>query len=430
MHTHINSGLLLVSLWLIGCFQPSLGQPTLLFPANQANAVAPLLPQSSRAQYESLLNSSGYEDIASFSEANKYRRIGRAVGRLKVFAEDGRFATCTAWLISNRYALTNQHCVDAADFPNERVAHARLEMGVLSNRDNFDVYSVKLPPVESSTELDYAILEIDPAAATQYGSFVLSARDPKDSEELFIIHHPLGQPQSLSRFECRATTPAVSGRSVRHLCNTQPGSSGSPIFSDNENILVGLHNAGAPVSALAASRSNAGIRLSAIMKTSVRLQNIAAADFGNAAPPVSTTLPPQSPVNQQALEICPKKLDESIFFAVSFDGRNAHGWYKGDICRKFAGPSLRSLSKVYIYDVAFWSGQYQADLPPALPSANISVCATLGGGSAPYYSFEQLGAFDPSRDCLLGQWIVPFYEVTIGESSAKHMWRVNHLSNQ
>lgn len=424
-----NVGIFFALLWLAEYSQFSWAQPTLLFPADQVNAVAPLLPQSSQAQYESLLTSAGYEDIAAFSESNKYRRIGRPVGRLKVFAEDERFATCTAWLISNRHALTNQHCVDAASFPNNKIVRARLEMGVLSDKNGFDSYPVKLPQIESNIELDYAVLEVDTAAAKKYGSFILSTRDPVDAEELFLIHHPLGQPQSLSRFQCRAATPAVNGPSIRHLCNTQPGSSGSPILSDNENILVGLHHAGAPVSTGTTSRSNAGIRLSEIMKASVVLQSIAAANSGTGTTPkpVPAKQPPAEPA---ALQICPKKPSKSTFFAVSFDGKNAYGWYQGDTCKQFTGLRLKSILKIYIYDVGFWSGQYSADLLPAGPSVNIPVCATVLEGSAPYYSFGQLGTFDPVSGCQLHQWTVPFYELTVGSSSAEHAWRVNHLSGK
>jgi len=414
--------------------QAGLAQPTLLFPASQSEAVAPVLPQSTRIQFESLLNSSGYEDMASFSQNSKYRRIGSAVGRLKVFAEDGRFSSCTAWLIGPTHVLTNQHCVDATDFMNRRIAYARLEMGVLSNKTAFDIYAVKLPQIESSRELDYAVLEVDASAALKYGHFTLSARDPVDSEELFLIHHPLGQPQSLSRYQCRAAKPAIVGQNVRHLCNTQPGSSGSPIISDNDNALVGLHHAGMPVDIAAAARSNAGIRLSAILESSAVLKSIAMGSTGAPVPgpaPALTSapapVPTPEPSDRHAIEVCPKVPDETAFFSVSFDGKSAYGWFKGDACHRFEGRSLGSISRVYIYDVGYWSGQYQADLPPDAPSSRISVCATVLDGAAPDYSFGQLGKFGPSEGCPHEKVAVPFYEVPIGKSGSAVAWRADHV---
>ena len=200
MKTRVYAQCLLIMIFGLLLCRSLHAQPTLFFPASQADAIRPSLPQSSKAQFESLINSSGYEDIAAFSTGNRYRKIGRAVGRLKMFAEDGRFATCTAWLIGDRYLLSNHHCIDVTDFPNNRIARVHIEMGVLSTATKFDIYAVRMPPRETSKDLDYAVLEVDPQASQKYGSFVLSSREPVDSEELFIIHHPLGQPQSLSRY--------------------------------------------------------------------------------------------------------------------------------------------------------------------------------------------------------------------------------------
>ena len=82
---------------------------------------------------------------------------------------------------------------------------------------------------------------------------------------MLVIHHPGGLPKHVTRGQCRGrqTWPPMQQKiELFHLCDTLPGSSGAPIFSDNDNALIGIHRAGPTVTSL--NSTNFGIMISAI----------------------------------------------------------------------------------------------------------------------------------------------------------------------
>jgi hypothetical protein len=115
------------------------------------------------------------------------------------------------------------------------------------------------PGDPAADELDYALLRIDGApgdeaigtnpepGAPPRGWIEIpdEAHDFQLNTPLFIVQHPKGEPLKLA-----LGTKAVLGlygqdRRVRYDTNTEPGSSGSPVFDQNWN-LVALHHSGDP----------------------------------------------------------------------------------------------------------------------------------------------------------------------------------------
>ncbi len=68
----------------------------------------------------------------------------------------------------------------------------------------------------------------------------------RDGESLILIHHPMGQPQRLTRFRCQAGRPAISEGRLVHHCDTQGGSSGAAVLTLDGFAFAGLHFAGVP----------------------------------------------------------------------------------------------------------------------------------------------------------------------------------------
>jgi hypothetical protein len=80
---------------------------------------------------------------------------------------------------------------------------------------------------------------------------------------LFIVQHPKGNPLKLA-FDTDAVIGVFGdGQRVRYKTNTEPGSSGSPVFDENWN-LVALHHSGDPEGRLP-PQYNEGIPMSAIL---------------------------------------------------------------------------------------------------------------------------------------------------------------------
>src|SRR5262249_36255187 len=63
---------------------------------------------------------------------------------------------------------------------------------------------------------------------------------------ILIVQHPRGRPMELALGANALIGPNGNGTRVRYRTNTEPGSSGSPVFDLDWN-LVALHHAGDPV---------------------------------------------------------------------------------------------------------------------------------------------------------------------------------------
>jgi hypothetical protein len=126
--------------------------------------------------------------------------------------------------------------------------------------------------VDSSpvAELDYALLRIDgtpgtdPIGDAPPGSAPLrqwltpQAHTFEEGEPLFIMQHPLAAPLKLAPGAVRGIDKVnASPPRVTYTANTEPGSSGSPCFSSDWE-LIALHHYGDPT-------GNEGIPFSAIM---------------------------------------------------------------------------------------------------------------------------------------------------------------------
>lgn len=79
----------------------------------------------------------------------------------------------------------------------------------------------------------------------------LSTRSPVDKEPVFMISHPAGRPQQVSTdchvVSANTTDFVIDGAAVfSYECRSDYGSGGAPIFSANDNALLGIHVAGDP----------------------------------------------------------------------------------------------------------------------------------------------------------------------------------------
>lgn len=100
-------------------------------------------------------------------------------------------------------------------------------------------------PVETNRELDYSVLKVFGNPSEEFGTVTLTDAEPPNGGFLWIIGHPAGQAQHISREGCAATDPAVSAEGkLIHSCDTLVGNSGSPVFNILDQTVVGAHHAG------------------------------------------------------------------------------------------------------------------------------------------------------------------------------------------
>ncbi len=205
--------------------------------------------QSAGIELEVSFGSYNNESITNYSPESVFARLGHAVGRLDILTDSGVFP-CTAFIVDEKHILTNYHCVPGI-LDNESAKATRIDgvqfvagyvqQGVEEGTRRYTVVPV---PVEADQRLDYAVLEVLGNPSADFGSLKLSGRVPRDGDPYWVIGHPMGEAQRISREQCRANRPALSQHQLLHTCDTLPGNSGSPVIDASEQMVIALHHAG------------------------------------------------------------------------------------------------------------------------------------------------------------------------------------------
>ena len=87
------------------------------------------------------------------------------------------------------------------------------------------------------------MLTLQGSPQSTYGHLGLLNRAPSVDEGIYIIQHPGGNPQQIGYGTVYNTT-ANSNKDLGYYVDTEGGSSGSPVFADTENKVLGLHHYG------------------------------------------------------------------------------------------------------------------------------------------------------------------------------------------
>ncbi len=191
------------------------------------------------------------EPIIKYGESSPIIKLGRPIGRLDMLFKNGKTGFCTAFIVDDQHILTNHHCIPGMDGdPTGRdsgVQAAQFVAGFIKpgSSEGVDRYTVSPQIIETNRELDYTVLRVFGNPSTKYGKLKLAEADPQDSEFLWIIGHPQGQAQHISREGCAAAIPAISAEGkLMHSCDTLGGNSGSPVIRLSDHAVIGLHHAG------------------------------------------------------------------------------------------------------------------------------------------------------------------------------------------
>ncbi|WP_305968893.1 MULTISPECIES: serine protease [unclassified Mameliella] len=196
------------------------------------------------------------EAIYTYSPSADFRKLGRGVGKLQIRTDAGE-NPCTAFLVDATHIMTNYHCIpgvleDPRIGATEITSVTWIAGFVEPGRDEETArFAVNPVPVESSAELDYSVLEVTGVPIDRFPPLPLSSAPPVEGMPFWIIGHPMGKSQHISREGCRAARPPLekapesqSGQRVRHTCDTLGGNSGSPIIDSSARQVIALHNSG------------------------------------------------------------------------------------------------------------------------------------------------------------------------------------------
>ncbi len=169
-------------------------------------------------------------------------------------------------IASRNFIMTNNHVIP--DFATAQASIAEFDY----DEDNI-LYTVNLNPdvfFMTNSDLDFTIVACDPSPLPLDIEGIPLLKNSKTitrEERVNIIQHPKGRRKELSLHDNKVTYIYDIG--IRYTADTEPGSSGSPVFN-NEWDLVALHHAG--WSEEEGKATNEGIRMSAIVDYLVNQQ--------------------------------------------------------------------------------------------------------------------------------------------------------------
>lgn len=200
-------------------------------------------------------SSPSWENVASLP-AGLMRDTARSVG-LFIEADSGNVSTCSAALIGPDLILTAGHCVGpnnsavvtgsfTLDFQTDASGNRpsgynpRFHKLKRLVKTGFAVSAVGAG-VSTGSGLDYAVMQIEtPPGGLGVPPVPIRALPPGISDELFVIHHPRGTVKKVSRKPTDATCQvlAESVNTITYACDSDNGSSGSPVFDMGGGIVA------------------------------------------------------------------------------------------------------------------------------------------------------------------------------------------------
>ena len=238
--------------------------------------------ESSRADPNGFERIIGESNLLSINFLDRGRRSAEAVCRIKL-PMDGGIAYGTGFLIGPRLLLTNNHVLASA----AEAAQAEAEFGYDHDLDGVvrDPVGFNLDPHQlffTSADLDVTLVAVAPLANSgtpldRYGWLPLVPMAGKivNGEWVTIIQHPGGQPKQIAihasqvlRLDPKQVDVDLT-RFIHYSTDTEPGSSGAPVFNDQWQV-VALHHKAVPAPAQVGAEeptdwlANEGVRISAI----------------------------------------------------------------------------------------------------------------------------------------------------------------------
>ena len=195
----------------------------------------------------------------------------RAVGRVNIRDASGRATGFgTGSLVSPALLLTNHHVLPDAATARASVIEFNFQDGVDGKPRNVTV--LPLDPDRfflADDERDFALVAVRATAAelAPFGFNPLIEAEGKAiiGEYVTIVQHPRGEKKQVALRENKIVD--IPDRFLHYAADTEPGSSGSPVFNDQWEV-VALHHASvpAPEHRELGGFMNEGIRISRILK--------------------------------------------------------------------------------------------------------------------------------------------------------------------
>lgn len=197
---------------------------------------------------------------------------GKAVARLLI----GGTSACTGWLVgSEGHLITNNHCISTSSSAGNTDYEFMAEGSCATNCKSWGACPGTVAAdtgtlVQTDAPLDYTLIKLPTNVSTTYGYLQMRTSAPVVDERIYIPGHPAAWGKHIAVVSTAATDPSgfcevnslnespCSGGpgDIGYTCDTQGGSSGSPVLANADHAVVSLHhcggcnNTGVPVTAV------------------------------------------------------------------------------------------------------------------------------------------------------------------------------------
>ncbi|WP_433213614.1 trypsin-like serine peptidase [Dactylosporangium sp. CS-047395] len=165
---------------------------------------------------------------------------------------------CTAWRVGTQNRmLTNHHCFTTTREARSTEVWFNYECASCDGGSTLRPTKVMGDQVLATDDiLDYTLFSVKNfAQIQQFGYLEIDDRAPVRGEELYIPQHPRGAPTVITTEDstersgnCAVSQPSYDGYAANtdmsYYCDTDGGSSGSPVISRRTNKVIALHHFG------------------------------------------------------------------------------------------------------------------------------------------------------------------------------------------
>lgn len=206
----------------------------------------------------------GWKDVTSLAETSPIRQNSKRVADLDLPSLDSR---CTAFLIGEDILMTNQHCITSPEDAVGAKADFGHETGKVSGRLRFDCSEF----IGNNEEFDFALLRCKGSPGKSLGVVTLSDRVLATGEALYLIQQNCDyytDPKCdwSKKYALGTVLSKNSDGDYVHDADTLGGSSGSPVFSAEGNVVVALHHAGRGNNGRGRGLENYAVPMSSVVK--------------------------------------------------------------------------------------------------------------------------------------------------------------------
>jgi Trypsin-like peptidase domain len=270
-----------------------------------------------------------WEELKPQLENTPFSTNTRAVGIMVINEKE----QCTGFLVSKDIVMTNQHCI-----PDARSAKGTtITFGHDYEAPESDYITYQCDEfIMANEKLDFALVRCAPEhgklPGERFGTVSLEKSEEKFKGEIYVIQ------QNCQYFENRNCDPSkkiaygkilseeTSGDLI-HDADTLGGSSGSPVFSKDNNKVVALHHLGINPGRNGSGLYNTAVPMSAITSFIEKHSNESLLEPIKPAPiiePVITV----APVIEPPVDISPLVPGNSIKMAMSLERGKTFGSFQ------------------------------------------------------------------------------------------------------